>query len=117
MTSPVLVELALDVERDEDVDEVFSFGGMGVSPLRRAPQPRRSGRLLRYVVRGRDGLNVNIRLVAVGVAAPYFHLGRRAATRHAWRRWRKRAKAKGLGLWGACPHTPYDPYRGVDTRR
>ena len=32
------------------------------------------GRLLRYVIRARDGLNVNIRLVAVGAAAPYFYL-------------------------------------------
>ena len=33
----------------------------------------RYGRLLRYVVRVRDGVNVNIRLVAVGAAAPYFY--------------------------------------------
>jgi endonuclease YncB( thermonuclease family) len=30
------------------------------------------GRLLRYVIRARDGLNVNLRLVAIGAAAPYF---------------------------------------------
>jgi endonuclease YncB( thermonuclease family) len=35
------------------------------------------GRLLRYVIRLRDGLNVNVRLVAVGAAAPYFYGGRR----------------------------------------
>jgi endonuclease YncB( thermonuclease family) len=35
------------------------------------------GRLLRYVVRVRDGVNVNIRLVAVGAAAPYFYRRRR----------------------------------------
>jgi endonuclease YncB( thermonuclease family) len=35
------------------------------------------GRLLRYVIRARDGLNVNVRLVAVGAAAPYFYEGRR----------------------------------------
>jgi endonuclease YncB( thermonuclease family) len=35
------------------------------------------GRLLRYIVRVLDGLNVNIRLVAVGAAAPYFYGGRR----------------------------------------
>ena len=35
------------------------------------------GRLLRYVVRASDGVDVNIRLVAVGAAAPYFYLGRR----------------------------------------
>lgn len=53
------------------------------------------GRLLRYVIRARDGLNVNVRLVAVGAAAPYFYdsrpgrfavlldaLARRARTRH-----------------------------------
>jgi endonuclease YncB( thermonuclease family) len=35
------------------------------------------GRLLRYVVRVNGALNVNIRLVAVGAAAPYFYRGRR----------------------------------------
>src|SRR6476659_4500705 len=35
------------------------------------------GRLLRYVVRARDGVNVNVRLVAVGAAAPYFFDGPR----------------------------------------
>src|SRR3954469_591306 len=52
------------------------------------------GRLLRYVIRVRDGLDVNVRLVAVGAAAPYFYDGRRGryANRH-------------------------DPYRGVATGR
>jgi endonuclease YncB( thermonuclease family) len=35
------------------------------------------GRLLRYVIRARDGLNVNIELVRHGNAAPYFYGGRR----------------------------------------
>ncbi len=35
------------------------------------------GRLLRYVIRRHDGLNINVRLVAVGAAAPYFYRGRR----------------------------------------
>jgi endonuclease YncB( thermonuclease family) len=60
---------------------------------------------LRYVVRVNSALNVNIRLVAVGAAAPYFYKGRR------------RARARKLGLWKACPHTIYDPYDGVQTRR
>jgi hypothetical protein len=29
----------------------------------------------------------------------------------------KSAKAKHLGLWGACPRTRYDPYHGIETRR
>ena len=28
----------------------------------------------------------------------------------------KRARAKKLGLWRACPHTRYDPYKGIATR-
>jgi endonuclease YncB( thermonuclease family) len=39
------------------------------------------GRLLRYVVRVKGALNVNIRPVAVGAAAPYFYRGRRGDTR------------------------------------
>ena len=35
------------------------------------------GRLLRYVVRVNRALNVNVRLVALGAAAPYFYRGRR----------------------------------------
>lgn len=39
------------------------------------------GRLLRYVVRISGALNVNIRLVAIGAAAPYFYRAARASTR------------------------------------
>ena len=35
----------------------------------------RYGRLLRYVVRVSDGVNVNLRLVALGAAAPWFYDG------------------------------------------
>jgi endonuclease YncB( thermonuclease family) len=75
------------------------------------------GRLLRYVIRDRDGVDVNIRLVAIGAAAPYFYahrLGRYASRLEALAR---RARARRLGLWGQCPGTPYDPYRGVATGR
>lgn len=74
-------------------------------------------RLLRYVVRVNGALNVNIRLVAVGAAAPYFYLGRRGRFAARLEFLARRAKARHLGLWGACPHTPYNPYRGVQTRR
>lgn len=49
-----------------------------------APEPATDridqyGRLLRYVIRDRDGLyiNVNVRLVEIGAAAPYFYRARR----------------------------------------
>ncbi len=75
------------------------------------------GRLLRYVVRAQDRLNVNIRLVAVGAAAPYFYHGRRGRYAAALDRLARRARAAHRGLWGACPWTPYDPDHGVQTDR
>ena len=42
----------------------------------------RYGRLLRYVIRVRDRLNVNVYLVRIGAAAPYFFDHRRG--RYAW---------------------------------
>jgi endonuclease YncB( thermonuclease family) len=75
------------------------------------------GRLLRYVVRVSDGLNVNVRLVAIGAAAPYFYEGRRGRYAARLERLAKHAKAAHLGLWGVCPRTRYDTYRGVETRR
>jgi endonuclease YncB( thermonuclease family) len=75
------------------------------------------GRLLRYVVRVRDGVNVNIRLVAVGAAAPYFYQRRRGRYANRLEYLAKRARARKLGLWRACPRTPYNPYKGIATRR
>jgi endonuclease YncB( thermonuclease family) len=68
-------------------------------------------------MRAKDGVNVNIALVAVGAAAPYFYEGRRGKYASRLEILAKNAKAKHLGLWGACPHTPYDPYRGIATSR
>jgi endonuclease YncB( thermonuclease family) len=75
------------------------------------------GRLLRYVFRARDGLNVNLYLVAVGAAAPYFYDGRRGRYAGAIERLARMARARRLGLWGACPRTRWDPDAGVATRR
>ena len=73
------------------------------------------GRLLRYVIRVRDRLNVNVRLVAVGAAAPYFYLGRRGRFARLLDLLARRARAHQLGLWRACPRTPYRPTAAVDT--
>jgi endonuclease YncB( thermonuclease family) len=73
------------------------------------------GRLLRYVVRVRHGVNVNIRLVAV--AAPYFYRHRRGKYANRLEYLAKRARAKRLGLWRVCPRTRYNPYEGIKTRR
>lgn len=73
------------------------------------------GRLLRYVTRRRDGLNINVRLVAVGAAAPYFYKGRKGRFAAKLTRLALSARSRHLGLWGRCPGTPYDPYEGVST--
>ncbi len=73
------------------------------------------GRLLRYVIRARDRLNINVYLVRVGAAAPYFYDGRRGRYAAILDRLARRARARHLGLWAACPRTPYHPDRGVAT--
>jgi endonuclease YncB( thermonuclease family) len=88
--------------------------------VRLSPEPAtdsvdRYGRLLRYVVRVRDGLNVNVQLVAVGAAAPYFYDGRRGRYAGLLDRLARRARSLRLGLWGACPKTQYDPGNKVQT--
>jgi endonuclease YncB( thermonuclease family) len=75
------------------------------------------GRLLRYVVRINGAVNVNIRLVAVGAAAPYFYRGRRGMYANQLEVLAKRAQARKLGLWGACPHTRYNPNVGIKTKK
>ena len=73
------------------------------------------GRLLRYVVRARDGLNINLQLVRVGAAAPYFYDSRRGPFASLLDRLTLHARKLHLGLWGLCRGTPYDPDRGVAT--
>ncbi|HEX4324827.1 MAG TPA: thermonuclease family protein [Gaiellaceae bacterium] len=73
------------------------------------------GRLLRYVIRRHDGLDINVRLVTAGAAAPYFYAGRRGRYAARLARLALRARTHHLGLWGNCPGTPYDPYKGVST--
>jgi micrococcal nuclease len=72
------------------------------------------GRLLRYVVR-QDGLNVNLRLVADGAAAPYFFDGARGMYADSLLQVGEAARAAGRGLWGSCPGTSLDPTHGVST--
>ena len=74
------------------------------------------GRILRYVIRDHDGVNVNLRLVSVGAAAPYFSDGHCGQYAPRLVELARNAKARKRGLWGACPRTKYDPSRAVDTR-
>ena len=73
------------------------------------------GRLLRYVVRVRGDVNINVQLVRVGAAAPYFYDYRRGRYAGLLVRLARRARSRHLGLWGSCPGTPWDPNHGVST--
>jgi endonuclease YncB( thermonuclease family) len=73
------------------------------------------GRLLRYVFRVRDGLDINVQLVRVGAAAPYFYDYRRGRYADLLVRLALQARTRHLGLWGRCPGTPWDPNHGVST--
>jgi micrococcal nuclease len=72
------------------------------------------GRLLRYVIR-RDGLDVNLQLVADGAAAPYFFEGVRGEYADFLMQKAREARAAGKGLWGSCPRTKLDPSHNVST--
>ena len=71
------------------------------------------GRVLAYVFKGK--LNVNLRLVEVGAAAPYFYRGGRGRYANKLLAAARRAQAAGRGLWGTCPGTRLNPNRQVDT--
>lgn len=74
----------------------------------------RYGRLLRYVHRG--SLNVNLVLVERGVAGVWFFDGESGRYADALLAAAREARAKRRGLWRACPRTPLDPERAIQTR-
>jgi micrococcal nuclease len=75
----------------------------------------RFDRLLRYVFARET--NVNLALVRRGAASVWFFDGRQG--RHAGELLAaaQRARAAGVGLWGACPGTRLDPMAPVSTGR
>ncbi|HXV56849.1 MAG TPA: thermonuclease family protein [Gaiellaceae bacterium] len=90
------------------------------SQVRLEPDPRlddvdRFGRLLRYVFAGET--NVNLELVRLGAASPWFFDGDRGRYAGELLDAAGDARAKGLGLWGACPAAQLDPTSGLDTTR
>jgi micrococcal nuclease len=74
-----------------------------------------NGRVLAYVTSGDK--NVNLELVEMGAAAPYFFRGRRGQYAEDLMRAALRAKAARRGLWGACPGTNLDPSRPISTHQ
>ena len=73
----------------------------------------RYGRLLRYViVNGRD---VGLQLIWTGAALPYFFHGDRGRHADELLRAARRARARRLGLWAACPKAKLQPEVGAVT--
>lgn len=73
----------------------------------------RYGRLLRYVFIGKT--NINLKMVEIGAAAPYFYRGDEGKYAAQILKAAKNAKAKSIGLWKSCPLTQLTPTRAVTT--
>lgn len=73
----------------------------------------RYGRLLRYVFIGKT--NVNLKLVEIGAAAPYFYRRDKGLYSTQILKAAKNARAKSLGLWKRCPGTQLTPNYAVTT--
>ena len=73
----------------------------------------RYGRLLRYVFIGKT--NINLKLVEMGAATPYFYKGDKGQYSTLMLKAAKNAKAKSLGLWKSCPGTQLTPNDAVTT--
>lgn len=72
----------------------------------------RHGRLLRYA--HADGRNVNVELVRLGAAAPYFYRGVRGRYADDLLAAARAARAARRGLWGACKAALLRPGRAID---
>lgn len=73
----------------------------------------RYGRLLRYVFVGNT--NINLKLVELGAAAPYFYRGEKGQYSTQMLKAAHNAKAKSLGLWKKCPGTVLTPTSAITT--
>ena len=73
----------------------------------------RYGRLLRYVYIGKT--NINLKLVEIGAAAPYFYRGEKGQFSGQILKAAQNAKAKSLGLWKNCPGTQLTPNDALTT--
>jgi micrococcal nuclease len=71
------------------------------------------GRILRYVKVGK--INVNLKLVEIGAATPYFYNGEKGKYSNQLFKAAQNAKAKKIGLWKMCPNTKLEPLKPATT--
>ncbi len=90
-------------------------GQLSLMPDPNLDQVDRYGRLLRYVFIGK--ININLKLVEIGAAAPYFYRGEKGRYSTQILKAAQSAKDKSLGLWKSCPGTKLSPNDAVTTIR
>ena len=73
----------------------------------------RYGRALRYIFVGK--LNVNLEMVRIGAAAPYFYQGEKGIFSSAMLKAAQNAKLYKVGLWKNCPGTKLIPTKSITT--
>lgn len=73
----------------------------------------RYGRLLRYLYIGK--INLNLRLVEIGAATPYFYQGEKGQFSTQLLKAAQNAKDKKTGLWKVCPSTKLEPLKAAST--
>ena len=71
------------------------------------------GRKLGYLFAGK--ININLRMVEIGAATPYFYRGAKGEYANAFIRGVKSAQKKTLGLWKECPGTKLNVYSAITT--
>ncbi len=74
----------------------------------------RYGRSLRYLLF--KGVNVNLKMVEIGAAAPYFYRGEKGTYSKQLLNLAESAKKNKLGLWKYCPRTTLEPNRALSTK-
>jgi micrococcal nuclease len=72
------------------------------------------GRILRYVFVGKT--NLNLKMVEIGAAAPYFYRGEKGVYAAALLKAAQTAQKRKLGLWGMCPGTRLSPNHAIQTK-
>lgn len=73
------------------------------------------GRKLGYLFANK--ININLRMVELGAATPYFYRGAKGEYANALIRGVKSAQKNALGLWKECPDTKLNVYSAVTTVR
>jgi endonuclease YncB( thermonuclease family) len=73
----------------------------------------RFGRALRYIFVGK--VNVNLEMVKIGAAAPYFYQGEKGIYSKAMLKAAQDAKLYKVGLWKSCPGTQLVPTKAITT--